>query len=168
MLRFYISIFLIVYLVTHFFSLYLNMKKTIIFLLSLYLHNCFGYNYLSSMLEIASSYMTNPDYFNKQFKKLSEGSFSFDNRNSKDSDTTTIENTTPISTIISQLSTASISIPKCGVRRMQHTELIRNGSPTKPGDWPWHVALYRLSNNGSQQYICGGSIIDQYRVITGK
>lgn len=61
------------------------------------------------------------------------------------------------------------TVAKCGQRVVQHTELITNGLSTKPGDWPWHVALYRLKNTGSQQqYICGGSLISPTRVLTGK
>lgn len=71
-------------------------------------------------------------------------------------------------TSISSRYTFTPAVAKCGQKVVQHTELITNGLSTKPGDWPWHAALYRLKNTGSQQqYICGGSLISPTRVLTG-
>ncbi|CAG9578107.1 unnamed protein product [Danaus chrysippus] len=53
----------------------------------------------------------------------------------------------------------------CGRRKVSHTELIVNGSPTKPGDWPWHTAIYRLDRS-QIKYICGGTLISKYFVLT--
>ncbi|XP_049881046.1 chymotrypsin-C-like [Pectinophora gossypiella] len=53
----------------------------------------------------------------------------------------------------------------CGRRKIQYTELITNGLETKPGDWPWHVALYRLEN-ADIKYICGGTLMSKTFVIT--
>ncbi|CAH0403307.1 unnamed protein product [Chilo suppressalis] len=54
----------------------------------------------------------------------------------------------------------------CGRRKIQHTELIVNGVPTKPGDWPWHAAIYRLENS-KFNYICGGTLLSKIFVVTG-
>lgn len=61
----------------------------------------------------------------------------------------------------------SLTVPDgtCGRRKVDHTELIVTGLPTKPGDWPWHVALYRFSG-GSLNYICGGTLISKTLVLT--
>ncbi|XP_052741183.1 uncharacterized protein LOC112045215 [Bicyclus anynana] len=53
----------------------------------------------------------------------------------------------------------------CGRRRVTHTELIVNGALTKPGDWPWHVALYRIDHS-TIKYICGGTLISKNHVLT--
>ncbi|KAL4709578.1 hypothetical protein ACJJTC_007309 [Scirpophaga incertulas] len=53
----------------------------------------------------------------------------------------------------------------CGRRKVQHTELIVNGSPTKPGDWPWHAAIYRL-DKAKIEYICGGTLLSKIFVLT--
>ncbi|XP_047539224.1 elastase-1-like [Vanessa atalanta] len=53
----------------------------------------------------------------------------------------------------------------CGRRKIEHTELIVSGAPTKPGDWPWHVALYKLDRS-SIKYICGGTLISEHFVLT--
>ncbi|XP_052749486.1 limulus clotting factor C-like isoform X2 [Galleria mellonella] len=62
---------------------------------------------------------------------------------------------------------AALSVPSssCGRRKVQHTELIVNGRPTKPGDWPWHGAIYRLEKS-NVKYICGGTLISKSFVIT--
>ncbi|XP_069362203.1 chymotrypsin-like elastase family member 2A [Maniola hyperantus] len=53
----------------------------------------------------------------------------------------------------------------CGRRKVEHTELIVNGAPTKPGDWPWHVALYTLKDTVFK-YICGGTLVSKNFVLT--
>ncbi|CAH2098461.1 unnamed protein product [Euphydryas editha] len=55
----------------------------------------------------------------------------------------------------------------CGRRRInrEHTELIVSGTPTKIGDWPWHAALFR-NNRLSIKYICGGTLISKFLVLT--
>ncbi|GBP39386.1 Serine protease gd [Eumeta japonica] len=55
--------------------------------------------------------------------------------------------------------------PTCGRRIIKHTELITSGSPTKPGDWPWHAAIYRYERN-SLLYKCGGTLISKTLVLT--
>ncbi|XP_059044882.1 limulus clotting factor C-like [Achroia grisella] len=62
---------------------------------------------------------------------------------------------------------AALSVPpgSCGRRKVVHTELIVNGQPTKPGDWPWHGAIYRLEQS-SVKYICGGTLISKTFVLT--
>ncbi|XP_052742784.1 chymotrypsin-C [Bicyclus anynana] len=54
---------------------------------------------------------------------------------------------------------------QCGSRSIDHSELIVNGAPSKPGDWPWHAALYRLDGR-NLKYICGGTLISKVLVLT--
>lgn len=42
-----------------------------------------------------------------------------------------------------------------------------NGLPTKPGDWPWHVALFTVEG-AVVKYICGGTLLSKTLVLTGK
>lgn len=68
-------------------------------------------------------------------------------------------------------SSAWINAPNCGIRPKysptNQAQLndplakIVGGNLTIEGDHPWHVAVLR---NGA--YICGGTIIDQYTVVT--
>ncbi|XP_039764624.1 uncharacterized protein LOC120637059 isoform X2 [Pararge aegeria] len=55
----------------------------------------------------------------------------------------------------------------CGRRRInrRYTELIVSGSATQAGDWPWHAAIMRL-NKSTLKYICGGTLISKYVVLT--
>lgn len=57
----------------------------------------------------------------------------------------------------------------CGRRRInrRYTELIVSGSATEAGDWPWHTAIMRLDKS-TLTYICGGTLISKYVVLTGK
>lgn len=57
------------------------------------------------------------------------------------------------------------SRPSCGRRMVEHTELITNNLPTKAGDWPWHVAIYRFEH-GSLTYKCGGTLVGKNTVVT--
>ncbi|XP_045540204.1 serine protease gd [Papilio machaon] len=53
----------------------------------------------------------------------------------------------------------------CGRRKVLHTELIVEGEATKAGDWPWHVAIYRLYKR-EIKYICGGTLLSKNFVLT--
>ncbi|CAH2098460.1 unnamed protein product [Euphydryas editha] len=53
----------------------------------------------------------------------------------------------------------------CGRRKIDYTELIVGGAPTKPGDFPWHAALYKLDRSVIK-YICGGTLISKNAVLT--
>lgn len=54
----------------------------------------------------------------------------------------------------------------CGRRLIEHSDgLILNGFTTHPGDWPWHAAIYTLSNQRSS-YICGGTLVSHNSVLT--
>ncbi|XP_039764523.1 chymotrypsin-C-like [Pararge aegeria] len=53
----------------------------------------------------------------------------------------------------------------CGRRKVEHVELIVNGAQTKPGDWPWHTAIYKWQYS-TIKYICGGSLISSHFVLT--
>nr|XP_032515483.1 serine protease 53-like isoform X3 [Danaus plexippus plexippus] len=53
----------------------------------------------------------------------------------------------------------------CGRRQVQSTQLMVNGANTKPGDWPWHVAIYKQERN-IIKYICGGTLVSKNFVLT--
>ncbi|XP_050356545.1 chymotrypsin-C-like isoform X3 [Nymphalis io] len=53
---------------------------------------------------------------------------------------------------------------QCG-RRKGPNQLITNGFLSKPGDWPWHVALFRIER-ATLKYICGGTLISNIYVLT--
>ncbi|XP_077291089.1 venom protease-like [Arctopsyche grandis] len=77
--------------------------------------------------------------------------------------TTTTEKATGVATRVDVVPQR----PICGRRQVVHTGLITAGQPTKPGDWPWHVAIYRRRSSSSEQkYICGGSLLTSSRVLT--
>ncbi|XP_072946360.1 chymotrypsin-like elastase family member 2A isoform X2 [Epargyreus clarus] len=60
----------------------------------------------------------------------------------------------------------SLSVPDgCGRRKVEHTELIVAGQLSKPGDWPWHVAIYKR-DRANIKYICGGTLISKAVVLT--
>ncbi|XP_077287006.1 chymotrypsinogen A-like isoform X1 [Arctopsyche grandis] len=58
--------------------------------------------------------------------------------------------------------------PRCGRRQIDYTELIIRGDKTRPGDWPWHIALYgRIANvTNPLSYRCGGSIVSDTAIVT--
>ncbi|XP_061383069.1 plasma kallikrein-like isoform X2 [Danaus plexippus] len=53
----------------------------------------------------------------------------------------------------------------CGRRQVRSTQLMVNGANTKPGDWPWHVAIYKQERN-IIKYICGGTLVSKNFVLT--
>ncbi|CAG9578095.1 unnamed protein product [Danaus chrysippus] len=53
----------------------------------------------------------------------------------------------------------------CGRRQVRGTQLMVNGANTKPGDWPWHVAIYKRQRN-IIKYICGGTLVSKNFVLT--
>ncbi|CAG5030785.1 unnamed protein product [Parnassius apollo] len=61
--------------------------------------------------------------------------------------------------------TSEIVEDSCGRRKITHTELIVGGANTKAGDWPWHVAIYRL-HRADIKYICGGTLLSKNYVLT--
>ncbi|CAH2098474.1 unnamed protein product [Euphydryas editha] len=52
----------------------------------------------------------------------------------------------------------------CG-KRQAINQLIVNGVESKPGDWPWHVAIFRLERD-TLKYICGGTLVSNIFVLT--
>lgn len=79
-----------------------------------------------------------------------------------------VESTTSASVVTNRFQPKPPSGPSCGRRKIHHTGLITGGQPTKPGDWPWHVAIYRMKSSSSEQkYVCGGSLLTTSRVLTG-
>ncbi|KAK9751328.1 Trypsin [Popillia japonica] len=53
----------------------------------------------------------------------------------------------------------------CGTVAVQPSPLITNGQKARPGEYPWHVALYH-ARDGDANYTCGGSLISRYHVLT--
>lgn len=49
---------------------------------------------------------------------------------------------------------------------VKHKGLITNGFETEEGDWPWHAAIYHITNK-NQEYKCGGTLINSNTVLTG-
>ncbi|XP_011868170.1 PREDICTED: uncharacterized protein LOC105562173 isoform X1 [Vollenhovia emeryi] len=63
---------------------------------------------------------------------------------------------------------------KCGVTSYytdSTNRLIPNGETSLPGQWPWVVAIYRLTRNIqfeiNYQFQCGGSLLTNRHVLTG-
>lgn len=56
----------------------------------------------------------------------------------------------------------------CGRQLVQLEGLIKGGFTTRPGEWPWHVAIFHRTEPGSEEfeYQCGGSLVHRYLVIT--
>lgn len=46
------------------------------------------------------------------------------------------------------------------------TPLITHGQNTARGQWPWHIALYRIEGI-NLSYSCGGSLVSSLAVVTG-
>jgi secreted trypsin-like serine protease len=55
----------------------------------------------------------------------------------------------------------------CGDRNPEGKTFISNGAEVKVGDFPWHVGIYKYSDNDSLQQICGGSLISPNTVVSG-
>ncbi|XP_058838442.1 venom protease-like [Topomyia yanbarensis] len=55
----------------------------------------------------------------------------------------------------------------CGVRKITSRGLIVGGSETIPGEWPWHAAVYHVTEGGrSREYKCGGTLINSGYLLT--
>ncbi|KXJ81805.1 hypothetical protein RP20_CCG017951 [Aedes albopictus] len=55
----------------------------------------------------------------------------------------------------------------CGIRKITKQALIVKGTETVPGEWPWHVAVYHVSDGGrTRKYTCGGTLIQRNIVLT--
>uniref|UniRef100_A0A1B0GPA5 Uncharacterized protein n=1 Tax=Phlebotomus papatasi TaxID=29031 RepID=A0A1B0GPA5_PHLPP len=52
-----------------------------------------------------------------------------------------------------------------GKRIIKHEGLITFGTGVRPGDFPWHAAIYHM-NWLQRSYKCGGTIINSYTVLT--
>ncbi|KAK9751280.1 Serine protease gd N-terminus [Popillia japonica] len=53
----------------------------------------------------------------------------------------------------------------CGTLAIRPNPATISGAKTKPGEFPWHAALYHTRGN-SLNYTCGGSLISRYHVLT--
>nr|XP_034825997.1 chymotrypsin-like elastase family member 2A [Maniola hyperantus] len=53
----------------------------------------------------------------------------------------------------------------CGRRKVPKTKFSYNAASTKPGDFPWHTAVYKHDNT-EIKYICGGTLISNKFVLT--
>ncbi|XP_053686548.1 clotting factor G beta subunit-like, partial [Sabethes cyaneus] len=58
----------------------------------------------------------------------------------------------------------SVNLQKCGERQIKTRDLITNSFDVQPGDYPWHIAIFKTSP--IRQYICGGTLVGQSVVIT--
>jgi len=57
----------------------------------------------------------------------------------------------------------------CGRPCARHQPLIDNGNTANVGTAPWNVGIYRFKNESSMyDLICGGSLISQNLVVSGK
>lgn len=56
-------------------------------------------------------------------------------------------------------------VTPCGERLLNHEALITNGLLSNEGDWPWHAAIYFISNRDSS-YKCGGTLISPDSILT--
>jgi len=54
---------------------------------------------------------------------------------------------------------------KCGRVQIKPAPLITHGQNTARGQWPWHIALYRIEGI-NLSYSCGGSLVSPTVVIT--
>lgn len=59
-------------------------------------------------------------------------------------------------------------ITDCGKSDKPRKPLITNGIQSELGQWPWHTAIYTINSKNQKEYICGGSLISKYAVVTGK
>uniref|UniRef100_A0A336LU43 CSON004787 protein n=1 Tax=Culicoides sonorensis TaxID=179676 RepID=A0A336LU43_CULSO len=55
--------------------------------------------------------------------------------------------------------------PTCGTRQVKQSAYITNGWEVRPGDYPWHAALFHKGSRSSS-YKCGGTLINKQTVIT--
>lgn len=54
---------------------------------------------------------------------------------------------------------------RCGQRPINTIGVITSGQSARPGEFPWHAAIYRTQQLGSA-YICGGFLVSDLMVIT--
>lgn len=54
----------------------------------------------------------------------------------------------------------------CGKPKFNREELVTNGFDTKPGEYPWHVAIFHRERRSSSSYKCGGTIINPTTILT--
>ncbi|XP_045454978.1 chymotrypsin-like elastase family member 2A [Melitaea cinxia] len=53
----------------------------------------------------------------------------------------------------------------CGVRKVRLRKKFPYPNAARPGEWPWHSAIYRFDDSVSK-YICGGTLISKTFVLT--
>uniref|UniRef100_A0A182RPS9 Peptidase S1 domain-containing protein n=1 Tax=Anopheles funestus TaxID=62324 RepID=A0A182RPS9_ANOFN len=58
------------------------------------------------------------------------------------------------------------SAQRCGQVQVMKQGLIFGGAASKPGMWPWHIALYHHEFLGKKSYKCGGTIINRETILT--
>ncbi|XP_055629992.1 transmembrane protease serine 9-like [Toxorhynchites rutilus septentrionalis] len=55
----------------------------------------------------------------------------------------------------------------CGRQHAQIDGLIKGGYKARPGEFPWHVALFhRIGSSDQFEYQCGGTLVHKYLVVT--
>lgn len=57
---------------------------------------------------------------------------------------------------------------KCGTPLLSSiSDRIVEGDDFDHGTWPWLAALFRTSSSDTLEFICGGTLISQHKVLTG-
>lgn len=54
---------------------------------------------------------------------------------------------------------------ECGIRQLDPILLVFGGTVSQPGEWPWHVALFK-QQLAKPEYLCGGSIISEHFALS--
>lgn len=55
----------------------------------------------------------------------------------------------------------------CGQQLVPLGGLIKAGYRARPGEWPWHVALFhRVGKSADFDYQCGGTLVHKYLIVT--
>lgn len=56
----------------------------------------------------------------------------------------------------------------CGQPYIPNKPLILHGKEAKYGSAPWNVGIYRKDEHNNYEMICGGTLISQNLVVSGK
>lgn len=55
----------------------------------------------------------------------------------------------------------------CGMKTVSTETLIVGGNNAKKGDYPWQVGIYTKINTELNDFVCGGSLINERTILTG-
>lgn len=59
-----------------------------------------------------------------------------------------------------------LTVSECGQKTVNVGTLVIGGNHTKPGEYPWIVAIYR-KEAGENEQICSGSLISRFYILSG-